>query len=115
MKIASFVLGLIGGLMALAYGQFGYALGAVANLDGKGAGDVLQFVSIALPIIALVGAGTVLAKPVAGGSIMAVSVIGILVFFGFGVLNLMIIALLGVAVFLAFFDWKRSSPPPQQV
>ena len=114
MKIASFVMGLIGGLMALGYGQFGYALGAVANLDGKGAGDELQFVSIALPVIALVGAGMVLAKPIVGGSIMAVSVIGILVYFGFGFFNLVTIVLLGVAAFLAFADWKRSSPSPHQ-
>lgn len=114
MKIASFVMGLIGGVMALGYGQFGYALGAVANLDGKGAGDELQFVSIALPVIALVGAGMVLAKPIVGGSIMAVSVIGILIYFGFGFFNLMTVVLLGVAVLLAFMDWKQVSPPPRQ-
>lgn len=113
MKIASFILGLIGGLMALIYGQFGYAFGALANLDGKGAGNELQFVSVALPLIALVGAGFVLAKPIVGGSIMAVSVIGILIYFGFGFFNLATVVLLGVAAFLAIADWKRSSPSPQ--
>ena len=97
----------------MGYGKFGYALGAIANLEGEGAGDELQFVSVALPVIALVGTGTVLAKPIVGGSITAVSVIGILIYFGFGFFNLVTVVLLGVASFLAFADWKRSSPSQQ--
>ena len=106
-------MGLIGGLMALGYGQLGYALGALANLGEYGSGSALQFVSVGLPLLALFGAGAVLASPIVGGSIMAVSLMGILVRFGLGFFNIAVVVLLGIASFLAFADWKRSSPSKQ--
>ena len=104
-------MGLVGGLMALGYGQFSYAVGSFFNFVEDGEGTGLQVVSVGLPLLALLGAGFVLAKPLVGGALMALSVLGILAFFGFGTFQLFTVVLLGVAAFLAFAEWKSGTKP----
>lgn len=66
MKVGALVLGIIGGLLALIFGLLGYVLGSVADVGEAGAGTFLKFLSLGLPIGALVGAGIVINKPIIG-------------------------------------------------
>ena len=59
---------IIEGLLALIFGVFGYALGSIADVGEAGAGTFLKFLSLGLPIAALVGAGIVINKPINGCS-----------------------------------------------
>lgn len=67
MKTASMVLGIIGGILALLLGLVGYTLGGLGS--GREA-TLLRVVSLALPVLALVGASIVKTKGGPGGITM---------------------------------------------
>jgi hypothetical protein len=100
MKVASFIFGILGGLISLLYGLFGYGLGSFIEM-----GD-LKFISLALPIAALAGAGIVLAKPIICAILMALATIGLLLILGFNFFSLIPVVLLGLGSFLGFLDSK---------
>jgi len=106
------VLGIIGGLIALIYGFFGYAFGSLA--EGADASGIVKLVSLGLPICALVGAGFVKPKPLIGAILMAVPAVGFVMIFGFGVIVLVPVLLLGVASLLGFLGMQESTKAPVQ-
>lgn len=104
MKTGALVLGIIGGLVALIYGLVGHAFGSLAHSpQGEfGPGEILQLLSIGLPIAALVGAGLVKAMPLIGAGLMAISAVGFIMIIGFNTFSLVPVLLLGVAALLGF-------------
>jgi hypothetical protein len=69
MKTASMVLGIVGGILALLLGLVGYTLGQIGS--GMEA-TVLRIVSLALPVLALIGASIVKTRSGPGGITMIV-------------------------------------------
>ena len=110
MKTTSMVLGIIGGLIALIYGFFGYAFGSLA--DGAEAAGIVKLVSLALPISALVGAGFVKSKPLIGAILMAIPAVGFVMVFGFGNFVMVPVLLLGIAALLGFLALQEESKSP---
>ena len=102
MKVGAIVLGIIGGLIALIYGGVGFGLGSLADAADAGSGLITKIQSIGIPITALVGAGIVMAQPVIGAALMAVSAVAILVLLGFNTVSLIPVILLGLGALLGF-------------
>ncbi len=117
MNTAGMVLGIIGGLIALLVGAFGYGLSSmgasvsasVGYHEGSALMMVYQFASLALPIAALVGSGVAVRAPAVGGVIMAASAIGIVFVFGFGFFSTVPVVLLGVGALLVFLGLSNSA------
>ena len=97
MRVGALIVGIIGGLIALVIGQLGFALGSLIGFSQ------LKALSVILPIIALVGAGMVLSKPLIGAAMMALAGIVFIAILGFNfftfipVLLLFLAACLGLA------------------
>lgn len=109
MKTGALILGIIGGLVALAYGLLGYGLGSIADAGEAGSGGVLKLFSIGLPVAALLGAGMVKAKPAIGSALMAISAVGFLIVLGFNFFSLIPVVLLGLAAFFGFLGMQEGS------
>jgi len=103
MKTGALVLGIIGGLIALILGVVGYGLGSLGD------SGILRFVSIVLPIAALIGAGMVKAKPVIGAALMAIAAIGIVIILGFNLVSLIPVILLGLGAILGFLGKQEGA------
>jgi hypothetical protein len=101
MKVGALILGILGGLIALLYGFAGYAFGGIGGSLG------LQIVSIAVPIVALVGAGMVMQKPVIGSVLMALAAIVLVLLLGFNIASLIPFVLLGIAAFLGYMGSRQ--------
>jgi hypothetical protein len=112
MKTGAFVLGILGGLVALLYGLFGYALGSLADLGEAGAGTGVKVLSIGLPVVALVGAGMIKAKPIIGAILMAIAAIGFLAIIGFNFFSLIPVVLLGLGALLGFLGFQEDTKKP---
>ena len=108
MKVGALVLGIIGGLVALLYGVFGYGLGSLTGDGGA------KFLSIGLPIAALVGAGMVTAKPVIGATLMAIAAMGFVLILGFNFFSLIPVVLLGLGALLGFLGSQESTEKSHQ-
>lgn len=104
MRVGSMILGIVGGLVALLYGVFGYAVGGVFDVGEAEAGAAARTLSVALPVIALVGAGVVMSRPLLGAILMAVAALAIVINFGVGVLSLIPLVLLGIGAVLGFLS-----------
>lgn len=111
MKTGALVLGIIGGLVALLYGQLGYVLGSIVDAGeaGAGGGGAMKLLSIGLPIAALVGAGMVKAKPVIGAALMAIAAIGFVLILGFNFFSLIPVVLLGLGALLGFLGMQEDA------
>ena len=117
MKTTGMVLGIIGGVIALLVGAFGYGLSsmgasvsaAVGYQEGSSIMALYQFASLGLPIAALVGSGVAGRAPVVGGAIMGLSAVGMVFVFGFGFFSLVPVVLLGVGALLVFLDLGNAS------
>ncbi len=77
MLIGALVLGILGGLFGLLIGLAGYTLGGIAGSGG------LQAVSMAIPIVSIIGGAMAKTKPMVAGSLMVLSSIGMFSVFGF--------------------------------
>lgn len=116
MKVGG-VLGIIGGLIALLVGAIGHSatgmLGSLAAGVGYSEGEAsMQYygvMSLALPIVGLVGAGLSFQQGKLGAALMAISAAGILFVFGAGALSLICAVLLGVGAALAFLDKGKTA------
>lgn len=102
MKVGALILGMLGGLAALAYGLVGYGLGSLADAGEPGAGTWMKAISLGLPVAALLGAGLVMAQPLIGATLMALAAGGITLLLGFNVFSLVPIVLLGLGALLGF-------------
>jgi hypothetical protein len=103
MKVGALILGIIGGLLTLLYGLLGYGLGSMAGAVG------LKIVSIGLPILGLVGAGMVMAKPIIGAVLMGIATVGLMLILGFNFFSLIPIVLLGLGTLLGFLGSQETS------
>lgn len=103
MKTGALILGILGGLWLMAYGLIGFALGGLASEGGaqSGAGLLLQFFSVAVPILSLVGAGLATTRPKVAGGLMGLSGLAVLVVFGFNVITFLPVLFVGVGALLA--------------
>jgi hypothetical protein len=103
MRTGALVLGILGGLAALFFGTIGYGVGSFFNAAGAtNEGGTLQLFSVALPVVALIGAGIVKAKPMVGAALMGGSAIGIVLIMGFNFFSLVPLVLLGIGSLLGF-------------
>ena len=117
---AGMVLGIIGGVISLIIGAVGYGatstLSSIANAVGDSGGSssmaFYSFASIALPIIGLVGAGIVYRSTNLAIALMALSAVGTVTIFGFGVMSLIPTVLLGLGAVLVALD-KDKGPYSQ--
>lgn len=113
MKTGALVLGIIGGLVVLLYGFFGFGLGSFANSGKEGSGTLLMLLAIVFPVIALIGAGIVKAKPIIGAGLMAFAALGFLLIIGFNCFSFIPVVLLGLGALLGFLgsqEDKKESP-----
>jgi hypothetical protein len=104
MKTGALVLGIIGGLIALLYGLLGYGIGSLADVGEAGSGGGLKFLSIGLPVVALIGAGTVKAKPAIGAALMGISAVGFVMVLGFNFFSMIPVVILGLAALFGFMS-----------
>jgi len=109
MKTGALVLGIIGGLIALIYGLFGYGIGSLGSAVGTAGSGMVKFLSLALPIAALIGAGMVKAKPVIGAALMAIGAIGFVLILGFNFFSLIPVVLLGLGALLGFLGMQEDA------
>ncbi len=114
MKVTSLVLGIIGGIIALIYGAVFYAAGSVGQAIGVEGSGFTKFLSIALPILALVGAGLVMSKPAIGAALMGIAALGIIITLGFGTFTFILILLLGIASVLGFLGMQEDAKAAQK-
>jgi len=113
MKVGALILGILGGLIALSYGVLGFGLGSIASSGNQqGSGALLQFVSLAVPIAALVGAGIVLSKPAIGAALMGGSAVVLVLLLGFNFFSLLPVVLLGIGGLLGFLAHQEASKAP---
>ncbi len=104
MKVGALILGIIGGLIALSIGYFGFSLGSLAG-DG-----LLKFISLAIPIASLIGAGIVMSKPALGATLMGFSAFGLVFVLGFNFISMIPVVLLAIGSILGF---SASSEQPK--
>lgn len=114
MRNAALVLGLIGGLLAMIVGFFGY--GYVQFIDWYG--DIpdlarqvedpglIRTVGFLAPILAIAGAAMARARALWGGVLLLIAAAGLYHAFGFGVFTMFPIAFCGVAGLLAIAAGK---------
>lgn len=110
MKNAAMVLGIIGGIIGMFVGFFGYGWTEVAGwfsdttngLSDRALGEVedpdrIRFVSLFAPILAIAGGAMSPARPLLGGALMVASAAGMNWGFGFNVFTMFPIAMCLVA------------------
>src|SRR6202022_1135356 len=103
MLISALVLGILGGLFGLLIGLFGYTLGGIAGLGG------LQALSMAIPIVSIVGGAMAKAKPIAAGSLMILSSVGMFCVFGFNFFTAIPLVLSAVGGLLAIAGMSEAT------
>lgn len=109
MRNAALVLGIIGGILGMIVGFFGY--GYVTFIDTFGEvpdiasqvdnPDLIKAASIISPILALAGGAMARARALWGGIFLLMSAAGMYYAFGFGVFTMFPIALCGLGGVLA--------------
>ena len=114
MKVGALVVGIIGGLVALLYGLFGYVFGSLADAGEAGAGTLLKILSVGVPIAALIGAGMVMAKPIIGAVLMGIAAVVLLLILGFNFFSLIPVVLLAVGAVLGFLGSREVAKQPTQ-
>lgn len=77
MRTGAMVLGIIGGVLALLLGLVGFSLGQLGSSLGEDGAGIVMVLSLAIPVVALVGASTVKAKAGVGGALMLLSAVAI--------------------------------------
>jgi len=109
MRNAALTLGLIGGLLAMIVGFFGYGYTVFVEKNGE-IGDVarqvdhplvIQIASFLAPILAIAGAAMARSQNLPAGVLMLASAAGIWFAFGFGVFTMFPIAMCGLGGVLA--------------
>lgn len=109
MRVAALIFGIIGGLISLAFGMFGYVLGGLANYGSAGSGSFLRLLSVGLPILALLGSGIVINKPIGGAVLMMLAALGLVMALGFNFFSLFPVVLLGVGAYLGFLGSQQGN------
>jgi uncharacterized membrane protein len=113
-KISAFVLGIIGGLIALSYGVIGYGLGSIpAPSQHAATSAFIRALSLIIPIMSLTGAGMVLSKPRVGAYLMGGAAWLLILSLGFNFFSLTPVILLGIAAFFGFMDAQEEQSEQQ--
>ena len=107
------VLGIIGGVIGLLVGAVGFGLTGVGNslaeLGGApGYFNFYRFMSLAIPIAGLIGAGILSKQTTAGSLLLAIAAIGTVWAFGLNILSIVVAVLFGVGALLAFSDKQNT-------
>jgi len=110
MKNAAMVLGIIGGVVGMVVGFFGYGWTEVASwfsdtthgLSDRAVGEVenperIRFISLFAPILSIAGGAMSPGRPLFGAILMVLSAVGMYWGFGFGVFTMFPIAMCLVA------------------
>lgn len=109
MRNAALTLGLIGGVLAMIVGFFGYGYTEFVSRNGA-IGDigsqvdhplVIKLASFLAPILAIAGAAMARSQNIPAGVLMLASAVGIYVAFGFNVFTMFPIAMCGLGGILA--------------
>jgi hypothetical protein len=109
MRNAALTLGLIGGVLAMIVGFFGYGYTEFIDQNGEFADIakqvqhpmVIRIASFLAPIMAIAGAAMARSQNIPAGVLMLAAALGILVAFGFGVFTMFPIAMCGLGGVLA--------------
>lgn len=109
MRNAALVLGIIGGILGMIVGFFGYGyvafiehFGEVPDLASQVDNpDLIRAVSILSPVLALAGGAMARARALWAGIMLLISTAGMYYAFGFGVFTMFPLALTGLAGLLA--------------
>ncbi len=100
MRIGALVIGLLGALASVLYGLLGYGLACFAESGYPASATGVKVLSIAVPIMALLGAGMVLSRPLLGGLLMGAASLIFVVLLGFNAFSLIPVVLLGCGALL---------------
>lgn len=104
MKTSALVLGIIGGLLALGIGVFGYLFGSIISAAGdEQGGIILKFIAIGAPALALLGAGIVKSKGIFGGGIMICAATIFVILVGISMITVIPTLLVGLGGVLGIF------------
>jgi hypothetical protein len=95
--------------VGLVVGLIGYYLGSVAAAADPTVGTVIKVVSLAIPLIALIGAGMVKRQPLVGAALMLASALALVLIFQVGGLGYAAVALLAVAGVLGLIGMRHSA------
>ena len=101
MHIAAMIFGIIGGLILMGIAFLGYSLGS------PGKSTELQFISIAVPALAFLGAGVVMVNGFFGGILMLASAGGVILVIGNNPFGIFLSFLLIVGGLLGIFSGQR--------
>lgn len=109
MRNAALTLGIIGGVLAMIVGFFGYGYTEVvaknqqiADITGEvGHPAMIRVASFLAPILAIAGAAMARSQNIAAGILMIAASLGILIAFGFNVFTMFPIAMCGLGGLLA--------------
>ena len=115
MRNAALFLGLIGGLVGMIVGFFGYGFAVLGELwsgFGEAAGEigvgeivedplVTKIISIAAPILAIAGAAMARSRPAVAAILLTVSTLGMYYGFDFNVFTMFPIGMCGLAAVFA--------------
>ncbi|MDD4933406.1 MAG: hypothetical protein PHO89_08085 [Methylacidiphilaceae bacterium] len=107
MRIGALVVGLMGGLASVAYGLLGYGLASFAESGYPASATGVKILSVAVPIVALLGAGMVLTRPLLGGLLMAAAAGAFLWLLGFNAFSLIPIVLLSCGALLGLLGVRE--------
>jgi hypothetical protein len=111
MRIAALVIGLIGGIVGLLIGFGFYSLYAVAAAaTGLAQATLYQIISIASPVVCIVGAALALSRPLVAGVLMVFATLGMIITFGFGSWSFIPIILGAVGAVIAFLGANEGRP-----
>jgi hypothetical protein len=112
MKIGSALLGILGGLVALVIGVISFFIGDIGQTLGIEGSVPRQVLSLALPVAALVGGGITTRSGLAGGILMLVSAVGILIVLEISVFSLITAIPIGIGGILALVSMAGSEKSP---
>ncbi len=113
MKIGALVLGILGGLIALGYDLSGYNLASLVK-PGMPGPELLQLLSIILPLVGVAGGGLAKEKPSVGATLMGIAAIGILFVSAFKAFSWIPALLLAIGAILSAMGLRKEteqSPP----
>ncbi|MEM6973925.1 MAG: hypothetical protein AAF577_14080 [Pseudomonadota bacterium] len=121
---AAMVLGIVGGLVGMVVGFFGYGFqelwllieGWVSDVSPRAAAEIapegdpaiIKLVSLLSPILAIAGGAMVHSQRIAGAVLMVVSAAGMVQGFGFNVFTMFPIAMCGLAGLFALLGTKEA-------
>ncbi len=108
MKTGAMICGIIGGLLGIVIGTFGAGVGALASAAGNSSGELLQFISLAIPIASIAGGALTRANGILAALLMAASAIGMVSVFGVNVFTSIPLALSAIGALLAYLSVTKN-------